>query len=326
MKGLIALILMVLMGGVLLSGCVEKTQTQSIIIAQPPSPASGPIYIANEKGYLAGEGLNATLVPFTSGRLAFQALLAGKADVALVAETPLALAAFQNQTFFIIATMTESPHKLVIRKASKVEVPQDLKGKKVSTVIGSAGQFWMYSYLKANGLTTSDVNVINLQPSDAVSALVKGDIDAFFLWEPYPYLAQKELGNNVTVYSSKGIYTQTFNVVVMQDFAKKNPQVLEKLINALLKSEKFMQENREESVKIVAKNSGGMDEKVLDGIWDDHKFAIVLDQSLLNYLQRQGEWARATKIVPAGSEMPNYKGLIFDETLRKIRPSSVTLQ
>ncbi len=298
---------------------------QIITIAQPVSPAPGLLYVANEKGYLAEEGLNAKIVPFTSGRLALDALLAGKAQVAMVAETPLALAAFQGHKFFIIATMTESPHKLVILKSANVKAPQDLKGKKVSTLVGSAGAFWMYSYLKANGLSTSDVSVINLQPTDMVTALIRGDIDAFFSWEPYPYQAQKELGDKVTVVSSKGIYIQIFNVVVMQDFVQKNPEALERLLKALLKAEKFMKENRMESVKIVAKNSG-MDNDVLNGIWDDHKFAIVLDQSLLTILQREGEWAKGMEIVPKDSEIPNYRSFIYTEPLHRLSPTSVTFK
>lgn len=309
-------------GGLLI---YKPQKIEDLNIAVPVGPAGGSLYVANKKGFLYEEGLNTTITPFTSGRLALDALLAEKTQIAMVAETPLALAAFKNPKFFIVATTTESPHKLVIRKASKIETARDLKGKKVATLLGSAGQYWMYSYLKANGIKITDVQVINLQPADAVAALVRGDIDAFFLWEPYPYLAQKELGDKVKVISSKGIYTQTFNVVAMQDYTRKNPETIEKLINALIKAEKFMKNNKSESIKIVAADSGKMNEKILEKIWDDHNYTIKLDKSLSSYLQKQGEWAVATGIMPIGAKIPNYRELINDDILKKIRPASVNL-
>lgn len=52
------------------------------------------------------------------------ALLAGKAEVVLVAETPLALAAFQEHRVVIVATITESSHKLVVLNRPGVDPSQ----------------------------------------------------------------------------------------------------------------------------------------------------------------------------------------------------------
>lgn len=302
----------------------QPSAVPNILIATPTGPTSGPVYVANEKGFFSQESLKATVVPFTSGRLALDALLAGKAQVALVAETPLVLAGFQNQRFCILATITESPHKLVILKKANVEIPGDLKGKKISALQGSAGAFWMYAYLKANGLAQSDVTFINLQPPDQVSALVRGDIDAFFAWEPYPYLAQKELGDKVTVQSSKGIYTQTFNVVVMQDFARNSSETLRRLLRALIQAQSFMTVNKGEAMPIVARNSG-MDENVMDSIWQDHKFGVHLDNSLVTYLQKEADWAKDTNIVASGSATPDFGSLICATPLRETKSSVVSL-
>jgi NitT/TauT family transport system substrate-binding protein len=301
---------------------IPAQQPIGITIAQAVGPASGLLYIAGEKGFLADEGLDATIIPFTSGRLALDALLSGKAQAALAAETPLALAAFQNRNFVIVATIAESPHKLVMRNGAAIKSPQDLRGKRVSALKGSAGEFWMHSYLKANGLRASDVTFVNLQPPDMVAALARGDIDAFFSWEPYPYQAQKQMGGNVTIISSRGIYLQTFNVAVERDFAEKNPEALKRLLRALLKAEQFVKDNRQESVRIVAKNSK-MDESMLAGIWDDHRFAVALEPHLLDYMRGIAAWAKATGIATA--DTPDYRAFILDVPLREIRPGAVSV-
>src|SRR2546423_14252245 len=112
---------LVLMATVLLVGivgtylCSNRPVTKSwqLTIAVPTGPTSSSLYVANDKGFLSEGGLETTVVPFSSGRLALEALLAGKAQVALVAETPLALAAFQTPNFYVVATIAKSPHKLV---------------------------------------------------------------------------------------------------------------------------------------------------------------------------------------------------------------------
>ncbi len=322
MRKFIAGFLIIMVLAVYVKSTFAET-TKNITIATPVGPASGMLYVANDKGFI--KDLKTSIVSFSSGRLALDALLAGKAQVALVAEAPLSLAAFQNYKFYIVSTIAESPLKLAILKSANIKTPQDIKGKKVSALFGTAGDYWMYSYLKSIGLSKSDVQAINLQPADMVNALVRKDIDAFFSWEPFPFQAQRELKDTVELISSKGIYLQTFNIVVMQDFAKSNGEFIKKFLSGLTKAEDFILKNKEESVMIVAKNSG-MDVDVLKGIWDDHRYGVFLDKSLLGFLKNEGEWAILTGVVQTGSELPDYKSFIYEGFLKEIKESSANMK
>ena len=123
-----------------------------------------------------------------------------------------------------------------------------------------------------------------------VPALNRGDIDAFFAWEPFPYQAQKLMGDEVAVVSSEGIYTQTFNAVVLEQFESSHHQVLSKFISALLAAETYMRTNPEECITIVAKHSN-MDPAILATIWSDHKFVIGLERDVIETLEKEGQWA-----------------------------------
>ena len=205
------------------------------ILAQSMAVVSTPTIIADKKGFFAREGLDIEVKPFTSGKLAFDALLGGSADFATVAETPLVYASLNGQEFYIIATMTYSNNntKLIVRKDKGILSPQDLKGKKVSTFFGSNAEFLMNEFLTRNGLTTNDVKIVNLRPPEMPTALINGDIDAFFGWQPHIYNAEKELGDKAEIYQGY-FYTETFNIVVRKDFAEANPKTIEKFIMALL--------------------------------------------------------------------------------------------
>lgn len=293
----------------------------AVTIATPVGPTSGPVYVAQARGIFKADHLNTTVVPFTSGRLALDALLAGKTQVALVAETPLALAAFQSPRIRIIGTMTRSPHKLVVRPQANVRVPRDLKGKTVSALQGSAGQYWMHAYLRKNGLSDTDVRYVNLQPADMVSALVGGNIDAFFAWEPYPYLAQKQAGGSLQVTPSTGIYTQLFNIAVTEEFARSNAPAVDALLRSILQAEEFMRTNRAEAVRIVAKDSS-MDPATLDGIWNDHLFQTTLAQDLVDTMNAEAAWAQQSGMVSTGS-LPDYRSYIAADFLKRVAGSRV---
>ena len=45
---------------------------------------------------------------------------------------------------------------------------------------------------------------------------------------------------------------QTFNVVATQEFIRKNPGKVKKLLRALIKAEEFVKQNPDEAQKIVA--------------------------------------------------------------------------
>lgn len=297
------------------------TAATTITIAAPIGPTSGPVYVAQAQGLFKTQELTASVVPFTSGRLALDALLSGKAQAALVAETPLALVAFQSPRIRIIGTMTRSPHKLVIRPQANVRIPRDLKGKTVSALQGSAGQYWMHAYLRANGMSDQDVRYVNLQPADMVSALVRGEIDAFFAWEPYPYLAQKQAEGSLEVTPSTGIYTQLFNIAVTEDFARSNGVAVEALLRSILEAEKFMESNRAESVRIVAKESA-MDPVTLDSIWNDHVFHTTLTQDIIDTMKAEAAWAQQSGIVSAPA-IPDYRSFIAADYLKRVDASRV---
>ena len=108
-------------------------------------------------------------------------------------------------------------------------------------------------------------------------------------------------------------------------FANENPEILNKLLRALIKAEKFIHENRDESIKITA-DVIGMDKDALDDIWDNYSFKIKLDQSLLEYMQKQGQWAIDSRIVNQNTKQTDFRSLIHTQPLLVLNKNSVTLK
>jgi NitT/TauT family transport system substrate-binding protein len=174
---------------VFLFSCVQRDQKappEKITIAVSPWPASAPLYIAYEKGYFRDEGLDSTLESYESGHLALDAMLSGKSDIAGAADTPIARAAVNGRKLAIVATICEIERSILIiaRKDRGISSADDLRGKSVGIVSGSAAEFFLHIYLTTYHIPSRDVRLVNLAPEKVVDALQQGG-DAVSTWAPH---------------------------------------------------------------------------------------------------------------------------------------------
>lgn len=289
---------------------------------------SAPVTVARVKSFFRDEGLTCNTVPFASGRLALDALLGGKANFATVAETPIVLSAMQGQPVRVLCTFTASEKntKVLARLDRGIEQPSDLRGKKVALTVGSNGDYFFDVLLKDNQLTGTDVQQINLSPPDMAAAITRGDVDAICTWEPHIWNARKNLPQNATVLGNKpGRYVQTFNIVVLNDYAERNPAALTAFLKALLRAESFIKASESEALSIVAKENN-MTQEDLRGIWPDYDFRVTLSKPFVEALNGQAEWALRTKLAPGGSRLPGMENLLLGAPLKALTPAAVNFQ
>ena len=166
---------------------------------------------------------------------------------------------------------------------------------------------------------------MTLKPEDMPSALNLGDIAAFFIWEPYIYLAHNLLGDRLQVFGGQQFYTETFNLATTEQYAQQNPQVVKNVLQSLIDAENYIQSNPDDAVSTVA-NQIGMDPAVLKQIWPVYHVGVILDQFLINDMQAEGNWAVRSQKVSAGSAIPDFSKMIDPEPLREIKPEAVKIK
>ena len=91
----------------------------------------------------------------------------------------------------------------------------------------------------------------------------------------------------------------------------KEKESQKKLLIGFKKAEKFIKENRKESIDITAKKLG-MNAKDVEFLWDDYFFKAGINATLVNNLENEGKWAKKNGIVKQDTEEPDYKSLIYD--------------
>ena len=281
--------------------------------------------VARDRGYFVEAGLDVTIKEYKSGQLALAGFLAGETAVATTADIPIAFESLTRQDFGIIATIGSSDNepRIIARKDRGISEPADLRGKRVATQRASAVHFFLHMFLLQNGMTADDVSVSYMKPDELVQALADGRIDAFSMREPYISQAQKAVGEHAVVFTKPGLYRKTFNVVASNELLKTRPAVARKVLDALLRAERFALDHPQDAMAIVAKGLGAPPTEMA-GLWADSSLNVSLDQSLLISLEDEAQWIMTNKFTHV-SQAPSYLDLLHLDALKALDPILVSV-
>jgi sulfonate transport system substrate-binding protein len=136
---------------------------------------------------------------FTSGPTVVEAASASGIDLGQVGNTPpiFGLAAKANIKIVGALSATGRGDAILVGKDSTIAFVVDLKGKRVAVAKGTSANANLLLNLKRAGLTVSDIVPVYLQPGDGYSALTRGDVQAWAVWDPYTAIAEQEVGAKV---------------------------------------------------------------------------------------------------------------------------------
>jgi sulfonate transport system substrate-binding protein len=138
-------------------------------------------------GALVGLNYRIDWSEFPAAAPLLEAAGAGAIDAGTVGDAPFTFAVAAGAPIKAIEATRSGLEGLavVVRGDSPTKSFRDLVGKRIATGKGSIGHQLVLALLEANGLTTSDVQLTFLLPSDAAVALRTGAIDAWATWDPY---------------------------------------------------------------------------------------------------------------------------------------------
>ncbi len=298
---------------------------EKIIIAYSTAMNAVLMYIALGKGYLAQEGLDVTLQPHAFGKLALEALIEGKADLATAADTPFMFAVMNSRKITALAAIQTSNRNeaIVAGKDRGIAAPADLKGKNIGVSLGTTSDFFADSFLLIHGIDREQVTFVDMKPDEMSEAVRNGKVDAVSTWNPTSSQLLKEFGNNGIIFYGETFYTEVFCVASDQDYVRNHPEAVRKVLRALIRAETFVKQQPEEAKRLVA-DFIQMDRAVLDEIWDIFTFRVTLDQALLVDLEDQTRWVIKNGLT-ARKDMPDYLDFIYVDGLRSVRPDAVRI-
>jgi ABC-type nitrate/sulfonate/bicarbonate transport system substrate-binding protein len=329
MKKSLVILSVLIISTMLFVGCVQPEEVPeekvNLVLGAEASLLPASVWVAENQGYFLEEGLNLTIKEFGSGRLSFLDMLEDGVDISTVAPTPIMFNSFERQDFSIFATFVYAFNdvKVIANQDSNIRVIADLVGKKIGTPAGTTGQFFVEAFLTYNEIDVSEVMIVDIPPANLPGALNAKEVDTIVIWEPHAYNAQELLGAKAIRLPSSEIYKETFNFMVMNDFAKENSETLEKFTRAIVKATEFIQNNKNESQKIVAQRLK-LDETVTNILWEDFVFEVSLEPELITTLEDEAKWAIDSNLTDK-KEVPNYLNYVYSNALKQVDSSLVTI-
>jgi len=164
-----------------------------------PVLAGAALFVAQDKGYFAAEGLTIELQSFRSGALIIPPLALGQLDVGFGEIGPAIYnAVAQGLDVRAVATASSQPAgygsvPLLVRAdlhaSGAVTTVAALRGRKVAVNLErSIAEYLLAEALAQAGLTVDDVTLVSLPFPDMPAAFANGAIDAAIL--PHPLAAQ----------------------------------------------------------------------------------------------------------------------------------------
>jgi NitT/TauT family transport system substrate-binding protein len=292
----------VLLSGVIICGCLSPAPAMtSVRVAYQPTTANGPLYIAQEEGYFAQQGIDVEFVRTQSPAAALPLLVHG--DIA-VSGGPLKIG--------LINAMAKGEHVRIVADKGRVAagacpayalmVRRDLFDNGIVTnVSGLRGRkiavrdsdYDLFNALAPGNLSRDDVEAVDMDFASIIPAFKNGAIDAGLVTEPYITQARNNGAAVILVPAQDFIPDWPLPLYYGPAILDKDPDLGRRFMVAYLQGVKQYNEGKTERNLGIMGNYTQLDRELLNqSCW----YPIAADGNLPRQSVRQYvDWMYANK-------------------------------
>ncbi len=252
MKPQTPLIVILLWINLLLPGLVEGAESLQKIRVGLPSLALTymPFYVAQEKGLLKKNGLEAEYIQMNTG-IQPQAIMGGNIDFFPSLSTGISAAVAGLPLVVVLNFYNVTPWMLVTSK--DINKPQDLIGKKVAiSGIRTTGHYLMMAWFKKVEISDKDVGFIMTGgTASSFASLASGQVTGAVLTPPFDDKAVSK-GFKKFMLIGDLLDIPTSGLIASRTEITNQRDKVQKTIAALVDAVTWIRANRTESVKMIA--------------------------------------------------------------------------
>lgn len=249
------------------SAPAEKEKITVVLDWTPNTNHTG-LYVAQEKGYFAEQGLDVELIqPPEGGATALVG--SGKAQFGVDFQDSLA-PAFQSATAVpvtaVAAILQHNTSGIVSLKSSGITSPKKLEGKTYATWDMPVEKAIIKQVMTKDGGSFSKLKMVPSTVTDVVAAL-KTNVDAVWIFYAWDGIATKVKGVDTNYFQFKDIdpvfdyYTPV--LIANNDFLKNKPETAKKFLAAAKKGYEYAVSNPEDAANILCKASPELDKTIV---------------------------------------------------------------
>jgi len=249
-----------------------KKSDEQLKIGYIPITDASPLLIAYANGYFKEEGLKSnTPVLIRSWSSLVEAFLADKINIAhFLIPIPLWMRYNNNSLIKIIAWNHTNGSALTVNPDLNINGFEDLGGKQIAVpywysmhnIILQMGlrKFGINPVIKSQSvkLKKNESNLFILPPPEMPSALAGRKIDAYIVAEPFNALGELKIKAKIMRFTGDIWKNHPCCVIVMKEkLIKSNPVFTQKAVNAIVRAQSWIINNREETALILSNEGKG---------------------------------------------------------------------
>lgn len=163
-----------LSGGLLASNVALAQDKVELVLDWFVNPDHAAIVVAQQKGFFKEQNLAVNIVEPADPSTPPKLVAAGKADVAVTYQPQLNMQVDEGLPLTRISALVDNPlNSVVVLADSDIKDIKDLKGKKIGFSVGGFEDVLLASMLQHHGISTKDVELINVNWSLSPSLIAK---------------------------------------------------------------------------------------------------------------------------------------------------------
>lgn len=298
----------------------------SITVGGPALEQSALLYIAQDQGFFAKNGLNVTIHDdYPTGVGPVRDMVSGKLNVSVSAEYPVLAPIFNGENISIIGAIDKYENEEIIgRRDRGITNISDLKGKRIGLPKGTILEFFLGRFLELHGISRQDVTRVDVNASQSLDAIAGGDVDAIMYFQPHVYRILERLGDNGISWSGQSSQQLYAVMTSRNDWIERYPGQINRFLVSLDQALDYSISHHAETEIIVQKRLK-LTDAYLATVWPKHHFSLSLDQSLLIAMNDEGRWMINNNIT-SKKALPYFQDYIYTKGLEKVKPESVNIR
>jgi NitT/TauT family transport system substrate-binding protein len=316
------LIVVVLSVSLIYQNFNSKPLRDSINIGHVPMESFALLYIAENQHFFEQNNLDVSIVDYSTGPLAVEALIMGEVDVAGSSDYAVAKNAVERENISIFSAVGSSEFiDLVARKDSGIATPSDLKGKTIGVALDTVAEFNLAKFLVSNGLTMADIAVVNVIPSQYVEAVINGSVDALVSWEPYTDQISMALQGNIVCWSLNTDAITHSVLSCRSSWIETHTDQINRLITALSEAQDYLGTHPEQAKQVI-KDRFNYTDSYLSVVWSRSQFGLSLKHSMVDNMQDEAVWLINNNLTQQKTA-PTISDYVYYDSLRQLKPEAI---
>jgi ABC-type nitrate/sulfonate/bicarbonate transport system substrate-binding protein len=265
--------------------------------------------------------VDARLKLFPSGQEALEGVLANRVGMTLNGQANHPIAHAKGGKVYMVAENERSGTQFGAAGVG-IKGPKDLEGKTVGTQLGTSPEYHLRRYIEHHGLDANRITVKNVQFPELMPALARGDIQAFFAFDPHLTRAAKEVPN-ATVFHRSGednvFFLRTY--LGISEAVAAEPKLAQGLVCGVVKAGEWINAHRREAAEILAARARLKTEEALAFI-NYFDYAVTFNDASVDEVRGVEKFFRGKGIITGPV---SFRTLMRPEFLEAASPSRVLL-